>query len=185
MLTFKLTDKTRRIIKDEIEMGAVFIYPTDTIYGIGCNAMDSEAIRTIRKIKNRDEKPFSVIAPSKEWILENCIVEAKYKKYLGKLPGAYTFIFKIKKKDAVAKEVSKNTLGVRIPKHGISEIVSELGFPVVTTSLNKSGEKPIKELKGIPKAIANKVDFAIDEGKLSSKPSRVIDLTGKKARILR
>jgi len=185
MLIFKLTEKNRRIIKEEIETGAVFVYPTDTIYGIGCNALDSFAVKAIRKIKKRDEKPFSVIVPSKEWIIENCVVEKSHTKYLKKLPGAYTFIFKLKKNSAVAKEVSKGTLGVRIPKHWISEIVSELGIPVVTTSVNVSGEKPVTELNEIPKRIANQIDFAIDEGKLKNKPSRVIDLTGKKAVVLR
>jgi len=185
MIVYKLNEKTKNIIKDEIEVGAVFVYPTDTIYGIGCNALDSFAVKQIRKIKQRDEKLFSVIAPSKEWIIENCIVEDKYKKYLNKLPGPYTLIFRIRKKDAIVREVSKGTLGVRIPNHWISEFVRELGFPVVTTSLNKSGEKPLTKISEIPKKMASKIDFAIDEGELNGKPSRVIGLTGKKAIILR
>ncbi len=184
MRIYKLTDKTRRIIKDEIESGAVFVYPTDTIYGIGCNALDSFAIKQIRRIKGRDEKPFSVIAPSKEWIVNNCIVEKSHKKYIDKLPGKYTLIFKMKNK-AVCPEVSKINLGVRIPKHWISELVKELDFPVVTTSVNLTGQKPVIALSQIGKKMQKQIDFAIDEGKLRSKPSTVVDLTGKKAKTLR
>ena len=184
MQIYKLTDKTRRIIRDEIESGAVFVYPTDTIYGIGCNALDSFAVKQIRKIKGRDEKPFSVIAPSKEWIVNNCIVEKAHKKYLDKLPGKYTLIFKMKNR-AVCPEVSKATLGVRIPKHWFSDLVKELDFPVVTTSVNATGKNPINDLSKIDKRMQKQIDFAIDEGKLVSKPSTVVDLTGRKPKILR
>lgn len=185
MQIFKLTEKNRRILKEEIESGAVFVYPTDTIYGIGCNALDESAVKQIRKIKGRYEKPFSVIAPSKEWILNNCFFDKSQKKYLDKLPGKYTLIFKLRSKDVVSKEVSKETLGVRIPKHWISDMVRELGFPVVTTSVNKTGDGPITELKQIDKKLLKNIDFAIDEGKLGNRPSRVVDLTAKKAKILR
>lgn len=177
--------KNKEEIIQEIEAGAVFIYPTDTIYGLGCNALDSEAVMRVRKIKQRYSKPFSVIAPSKEWIFNNLFVQDKYEKYIEKLPGKYTLIFKIKKKNCVVKEVARTTLGVRIPKHWISEIVQELGFPIVTTSVNITNKNPIQKLSEINKQMANLIDFAIDEGELKNKPSRVIDLTRKTPKIIR
>ena len=149
---------------DRIRKGEVFIYPTDTIYGIGCDATNFKAVERIRKIKLRDIKPFSVIVPSKEWILENC-----YAKNLDKLPGSYTLILKLKNK-CVSENVSKNTLGVRIPDHWISEVVKELGFPIVTTSVNKSGEKPMTSLKDLDL----EVDFVIYEGEKKGKSSEII-----------
>ena len=185
MIIYRLNEKNRSLIKDEIEAGAVFVYPTDTIYGIGCNALDSFAVKLIRKIKHRDEKPLSVIAPSKEWILENCVLEDEHKKYLDKLPGAYTLVLNLRNRKAIAPEVSKGTLGVRIPNHWVSDMVRELGFPVVTTSVNVAGKKPVTKIDGISKKVSKMIDFAIDEGELKNKPSKVIDLTGKKVVILR
>ncbi len=161
------------ISKDEVnldELGeSVFIYPTDTIYGIGCDARDSESVKRIREIKEREKKPFSVIAPSKNWIKENCFVG----KELDKLPGAYTLILKLKK-DCICKEVNNglDTLGVRIPKHWFSEIVKKLGFPIVTTSVNTTGEKFMTCLDDLDKNI--KVDFVIYDGELNGKPSKII-----------
>ena len=176
MEIYKLTKKNRESIKLEIESGAVFIYPTDTVYGIGCNALDSAAVRKIKEIKQR-ETPLSIIAPSKEWIIENC--EAKSNQ-LKKLPGHYTLIFKLKNKNAVASEVSKETIGVRIPDHEISSLIKELGFPVITTSANLRGDSPMSEIKKL-----KGVDFAIDEGKIAGTPSTIIDLTGKIPKRLR
>ena len=79
-----------------IKSGKIFIYPTDTIYGLGCDATNAEAVKKIREIKERTKSPFSVIAPSKKWIKENC--EITKKRALWKLPGKYTIIFKLKNK---------------------------------------------------------------------------------------
>ena len=154
---------------------SVFIYPTDTIYGIGCNALDSKLVKRIRRIKKRDKKPFSVIAPSKKWIIENWVVD---KKLLKKLPGKYTLIFKLKKK-AVVKEVNMglDSLGVRIPKHWISNVVKKLGFPVVTTSVNITGKKPMTKLEEFKKL---KVDLILYEGVKKGKASTVIDARSSK-----
>ena len=87
--------ENKKLIK-EIKAGKIFIYPTDTLYGIGCNAEDKEAVEKIREIKGRDNKPFSVIAPSFKWIEDNLIIDCNLKEYL---PGAYTIILKKKDKD--------------------------------------------------------------------------------------
>ena len=165
----------------EIECGAVFIYPTDTVYGLGCNGLDSFAVGRIRRIKG-SKKPFSIIAPSLKWIRENCFVEKRDEKYLKKFPGKYTLIFRLKNKAAICREVNLNlqTIGIRIPKHSISKLVSELGFPILTTSVNISGEKFLTELSELGKRMEKQIDFAIDAGALKGKPSRIIDTLTKK-----
>ena len=149
----------------------IFIYPTDTIYGLGCDAEDREKVKKIRLIKKRDEKPFSVIAPSLNWIKKNCQVNFEIEKYL---PGPYTLILK-KKNPEFLKHVSKTEyLGVRIPNHPFIKILQKTKKPIVTTSVNFSGEKPANSVKEINKKILKKVDFIIDGGKLSGKASKII-----------
>ena len=161
-----------------IKNGAVFIYPTDTIYGIGCNAQDKTAVDKLRKIKERFQKPFSVIVPSLLWIQENCEVFGKARDELKKLPGRYTFIFALKTEDCIAKNVNGNsgTLGVRIPGHWIAEVVKELDFPIVTTSVNLTGRDFMTSLDDLHPKIKDETDFIIYEGKKEVKPSQVINL---------
>ncbi len=161
--------------------GAVFIYPTDTIYGIGCSANDSKAVKKIRKIKSRNKNPFSVIAPSVDWIKENCIVTKEAEDWLEKLPGPYTLILKLKNPKCVSKEVNAGlkTLGVRIPSHWIKNLVAEAEVPVVTTSVNRSGEDYMASLEDLDASIKREIDFIIYEGEKEGNPSKIVDLTGK------
>ncbi len=165
-------------IIDSIIRGSVFIHPTDTIYGIGCNAQDSKTVKKVRNLKGRATNPFSVIAPSLEWIYENCIGTKEAEEWLSKLPGPYTLILKLKKK-CVAKEVNPglNTLGIRIPNHWIRKLVAESDVPIVTTSVNRANEDYMTSLEDLDPTIKSGIDFVIYEGKKESKPSKIIDLT--------
>lgn len=174
-----LKDKERYI--SWIKQGAVFIYPTDTLYGIGCNAKTAGAVKAVRETKQKEKGPFSVIAPSKEWIRKNCKVSERW---LTKLPGAYTLIVPMKKR-CVSVETSRKTLGVRIPKNWFAKMVAEAGVPIVTTSVNRTGEAPMTSLKKVPQHIKSQVDFAIDDGEIKGRPSTLIILTGKKAKTIR
>lgn len=165
-----------KILKQEILKGKVFIYPTDTIYGIGCNALNERAVNKIRRIKRRDKKPFSVIAPTFQWVKEKCIVNFDLKKYL---PGAYTIILKKKEPSFLNWVSDKETLGIRIPNHSFTKKIQKINVPFITTSVNFSGEKPFSSIDEIPKEILNKVDYIINEGKLSGSPSTLI-IDGKK-----
>ena len=181
-------EEEKEEIKDLIKEGNIFIYPTDTIYGIGCDARNSKAIEKIREIKKRDSKPFSIIA-TREWIIKNCEISIEGMKWLEKLPGAYTLILKLKnekKQTLFSKEVNngKNTIGVRIPSHWISEFVKELGFPIITTSANVSGEKNMTSLDDVDENIAGNVDFILFEGEKRGKPSKIVDLSVEKVKII-
>ena len=157
----------------------LFIYPTDTIYGIGCVATNCAAVRKLRAVKSRSKRPFSVIAPSKQWILDNCEVGTKEQAWIDKLPGAYTLILKLKNKRAVCPECNNDlaTLGVRIPKHWISKAVEQMGVPIVTTSANLTGGYYMTSMDDLEPSIKAQVAFCVYEGALKSAPSTLVDLT--------
>ncbi len=185
MKTVKLEDvlknkEIRNDIIEEMRVGSIFVYPTDTVYGIGCNALISDSVKKIRKIK-KTAHPFSVIAPSGQWILNNMDVESR--KSLKVLPGPYTLIFR-KKQPFFLRDVSPlPTLGVRIPAHPITKIVRDIGIPFVTTSANLSGKKPVRKASEAKKMRG--VNYIIDGGTLANPPSMVIDLSGEEEKIIR
>lgn len=167
------------IIK-RILAGDVFIYPTDTIYGIGCDATNNSSVRKIRDIKQQFEQPFSVIAPNKAWIMNNCDIKKSAQAWLDKLPGPYTLILKLKVLKSVAQEVTlgKQTVGVRIINHEFQNIVSALNKPIVTTSANLHKQPFATSLENISPQIKDVIDFAIDDGLKQGRPSTIIDLSG-------
>jgi len=170
-------DHYRGEILEAISAGKVFIYPTDTIYGIGCDATNEAAVSRIRKIKKRDTKPFSVIAPGKEWIRKNCVIPEDFS--LEILPGPYTLICKLINKQAVDNGVNPgiNSLGVRIPKHWFGSLVEEAGVPFVTTSVNISGLAHMERMSDLSESFIAQVDIIIYEGEIHGKPSEKIFLT--------
>jgi L-threonylcarbamoyladenylate synthase len=165
-------------IKDDILAGAVFIHPTDTIYGLGCDATNPDAVQKIRDIKERFERPFSVIAPSKEWIMENCEMTGDADEWLEKLPGPYTLIMKLKNKDAVAEQTNMgmDTIGVRMPDHWFLGLVKMLNVPVITTSANRIDEEFMTSMDNLDITIKSKLDFAIYEGEKQGRPSKIVRL---------
>ena len=162
-----------------INKGSVFVHPTDTIYGLGCDATNSTAVKKLRQLKERQDNPFSVWVPSLKWIKDNCVVDKEGEKWLKDLPGPYTLIFKLKNKNAVAKEVTLggDSLGVRIPEHWFSQVVSSIKKPIVTTSANKAGQPFMTSVGDLHMDLQSGIDFVIYEGEKKARPSKIIDLT--------
>jgi L-threonylcarbamoyladenylate synthase len=176
-MIIKLNDINEEEIIKNIKQGKIFIYPTDTIYGIGCDATNQSSVEKIREIKQRDTNPFSVIAPSKQWIKDNLEVDNKR---LNLLPGPYTLILKLKNKvvsDSVL--LGLNTLGIRIPNHKLTPIIQKSNLPFISTSVNLTGKEPITKISEISENISNKVDIIIDAGTINNPPSTLINIDGK------
>lgn len=163
-----------------IKNGAVFIYPTDTIYGIGCDAGNKKAVEKVRNIKKRPDMPFSIIAPNKNWIVSNFEMTTVSEEWINKLPGPYTLILNISK-NIIANNVNptKDTLGIRIPDNWFSKEINELDIPIITTSANITGENFMETIEDLDIKIKNKVDFIIYQGPIHGKPSTVVNLTSE------
>ena len=169
-----------------IKEGSIFIYPTDTIYGIGCSALNSKAVKKIRELKGRPKSPFSIIPPSKKWIKENCFTQGEAQEWIDKLPGPYTLVLKIKNPSSVSSEVNpeSKTLGVRIPKHWIHQLFAEFGIPIVTTSANKTGKDFMTSTDNLDSDIEEKIKFMIYEGPKFGHPSKLVLLNDEEHEIL-
>jgi len=175
--------KKEKIIK-QIQDGAIFIYPTDTIYGIGCDATNSKAVKKIREIKGNFQRPFSVMVPDKEWIVENCDIIME-EDWLNKLPGPYTLIMNLNKMDCVSNDVHDgDTLGVRIPAHWCTDLSKLSQLPIITTSANLSGGMFMTSFETLNDEVKKHIDFMIDIGEIIGKPSTIVNLTGEETKII-
>src|SRR3989344_1392321 len=147
-------NKTRQKFLDAVKMGEVFVYPTDTVYGIGCNIEKEESVKKIIEAKQRDpKKPLSIISTSINWILENCEVSDFNKNLLNQLfPGPYTAVLKVKKESKLPGYIlsAETTIGVRIPRHQLTDLIREASITIVTTSVNISGQQAITKIDEIP-----------------------------------
>lgn len=165
-----------------LRQGAVIIYPTDTVYGIGCDATNRDAIERIYKIKKRPtDNPMSVAFSDFNMLQEYTeLDEEQMTQMKNKLPGPYTFIVRAQNlPEIITKD---NKVGVRIPEiPTILYIISKFGKPIVTTSANIAKQRPTHLFDKIDQNVLRGVDFAIKEDIGSGLPSAVIDLTTGKA----
>ncbi len=178
---YELRLRKREILK-KIAAGAVFIYPTDTIYGLGGDATNAATVKRIRDIKERPDKPFSVCAPSKEWIRQQAVESQKNNSGIDTLPGPYTLIITLNQHNTIALNVNpeNDTLGVRLPNHWFAQYVEEMNIPIITTSVNKTNEPFMTSFDDLDPDIEKNVDFIIYEGEKKGKPSKIIDLNNEK-----
>jgi L-threonylcarbamoyladenylate synthase len=160
-----------------ITAGGLVIYPTDTLYGIGCDALLADSVEKIHALKKREgRKPFSMLVTDYAMLSRYCHVSPAQEKILhALLPGPYTFILPLKNRLPVSESMEA---GVRVPDHHfMREVSKQLALPIVTTSANLSGQPDAAEAGQIAPEIANGVDLLIDGGRcLYAQGSTVIDL---------
>ena len=167
-------------------MGRVIIFPTDTVYGIGTKIFDTEGIKRIYKIKNRQEdKPLACLCANIKQIEDIAYLTKDAKKLINKfLPGGLTLI--LEAKEEVVNKIGYKTIGVRIPDSKIALKILEENGPMLTTSVNDSGEKPMNDYSEIVKKYGNLVDKIYDnDSKILEVPSTVIRVSNSKIDILR
>lgn len=165
--------------------GSLFLYPTDTVYGLGCDACNEQLVARLREAKGNLERPFSVIAPSKAWVEQNCVVTTKAHEWLERLPGPYTLILGLKRRDAVAWNVSMGleTIGVRIPACWFAGVVERLRTPIVTTSANLVGGDVMQTLEDLHPRVRKAVDYAFYDGPINGRPSTLVFLESEAVRV--
>ncbi len=176
-----------------LKKGGVIIYPTDTVYGIGCNIYSNKAVERICRIRD--------INPSRMNLSFICYDLSDISKYTASmstyvfkimkkaLPGPFTFILPASKMVPRILYTKKKTVGIRVPNHNIPRmLVKELGSPIVTASL-KDDDDELMEYITDPELMYEKyeklVDAVIDAGPGGLKPSTIVDFSGKEIEIVR
>jgi tRNA threonylcarbamoyl adenosine modification protein (Sua5/YciO/YrdC/YwlC family) len=179
-------------VVDLLQYGGVIIYPTDTVYGIGCDITKARAVERVARIKGiRPEKArFSFICSDLSHLSDfaNHVDNTTFKLMKSYLPGPYTFILNASTQVPKSIKQKRKTVGIRIPDNNIIlEIVRQLGNPILTTSLKEDDQ--ILEYPTDPELIYEEyrdlVDAVIDGGYGGLIPSTIIDCSGDEPEVIR
>jgi tRNA threonylcarbamoyl adenosine modification protein (Sua5/YciO/YrdC/YwlC family) len=181
-----------RQIVEILRNGGVIIYPTDTVYGMGCDITNQKAVEKICRIKGINPKKhnFSFVCADLSNISQytRVITKPVFKMMKKGLPGPFTFILEASSQVPKILHSNKKTVGIRVPNHGVPRaIVEELGQPILSTSIHDEDE--IIEYSTDPELIFEKyqnlVDVVIDGGYGSNVPSTILDCTGDEVVVVR
>ena len=182
-----------RLIRQVVEClkdGGVVVYPTDTIYGLGCDIQQHKAIERICKIKNIDPQKaqLSFICRDLSHLSDytKSIDTPLYRVLKKYLPGPFTFILPASKQVPKILQSKKSTIGLRIPDNKICHyILDELGNPLLSASLPGDMVEEYTDPEVINEKFEHLVDFVIDGGIGGMVPSTVVDCTGSEAEVIR
>ena len=182
---------SKQIIKSILK-GGVIIFPSDTVYGLICDATNEKAVKKLFGIKKRTfQKPTPVFIRNIKIAKKIAKIDGKTEEFLKKIwPGKVTVVLKAKKKFPKGVLGKNNSIGLRIPRYKIlNKLLSIINCPLSATSANISGKPASTKIKEVIKQFEDKKpqpDFIIDAGNLKpSKLSTVVDLTSSKIKILR
>lgn len=171
-----------------IKNGGVIIYPTDTVYGLGCDIFNKEAVERIYMIKNEtDTKLFSFICSDLKDISKYAKVSNfAYKSMKKLIPGPYTFVLPAAREVPKKLWTKRKTVGIRVPDNAIARtLVNALGNPIISTSATTRKGDLLFDPIEIRTVFNNSVDLMLSMGGLSGKPSSIVDLSGEEAEIIR
>lgn len=191
MNVLRVNSGTIRKAISHIKKGKVIVCPTDTIYGLVCDAANKKAVDKIFKIKKRArKKPLPVFVKNLESAESIAKINKKQERFLKSVwPGKTTVILE-RKGNLKIYGVEKKKIALRVPKYKfINDLFKAITFPLAETSVNISDNPPILKFEEIVEHFKGrkiKPDLIVNAGRLKySKPSTVVDLTGKKTKILR
>jgi tRNA threonylcarbamoyl adenosine modification protein (Sua5/YciO/YrdC/YwlC family) len=174
-----------------LQDGGLIIYPSDTVYALGCDIYNVKAMEKLARLKNTtlDKAQFSIICNNLSHLSEftRPIETSTFRLLKSKIPGPFTFILEANKNLPLAYK-GKKTVGIRVPEHSIPQlIVEKLGHPIASTSIKDDDE--VIEYSTDPELIAEKydhlVDIVIDSGYGDNVASTIVDLTSGEPEILR
>jgi tRNA threonylcarbamoyl adenosine modification protein (Sua5/YciO/YrdC/YwlC family) len=180
----RLIKKAADILRD----GGIIIYPTDTVYGLGCDLSNKRGIEKIYDLKRRNRKqPLSFVCSDLKHISEYAkVTDYAYKTMKRLLPGAYTFILEASRLVPKIILPKRSTTGIRVPDNQIClALVRELGQPIISTSVKTENGETLGDPAMIKEYFSKTVDLIIDGGIIVPEPSSVISLVDDNIEIIR
>ncbi|MEJ7731816.1 MAG: L-threonylcarbamoyladenylate synthase [Polyangiaceae bacterium] len=179
-----------RKIKRAVEMlekGAVIGYPTDTVYGLGCDLNNKQAIESLYQIKGMSrDKSLAFICPDLADIAKYAVVENHVYRVLKRfLPGPYCFILQASREVPKMLQTKQKTVGIRVPDHPVTlALVRELGRPLISTTAAPPGDDPMVDPWEISERFAG-LEMVLDAGGGGLVPTTIVDLSQGDVRIVR
>jgi tRNA threonylcarbamoyl adenosine modification protein (Sua5/YciO/YrdC/YwlC family) len=178
--------KIRRAV-DALQAGEVIAYPTDTVYGLGCDITSKKAVDRLYQIKGMDRShPLAMICPDLSEIAKYAIVDNQVYRVLRRfLPGPYCFVLEATREVPRLLQSKRKTIGIRVPNHEVTRsLVRDLGRPIISTTAHRQGEDPYVDPKEIDDDFAG-LGLVLDGGGGGLVPTTVIDLTVQPPEIVR
>lgn len=184
---------TKKILNQSIEAllnSQVILYPTDTVWGLGCDATNIDAVAKIFKLKNRIETKSLVVLVSSIEMLRTYVdaVPQKAIDIISTTKKPTTIIYNNPKGLAANAIALDNTIAIRIPTHNYClEVINKLGKPIISTSANISGESTPKSFSEISLPILEGVDYVVnlEQDKITDKSSTILKLVGNDIEVIR
>ena len=183
---------SRRAVKEAaraVRSGGLIIYPTDTVYGLGCNPFDEQAVRRVFEVKGREaRRPLPVLASSLEEVLRIAVLDEEALRLARSFwPGPLTLV--VPRKPVLPDVVACGlpSVGVRVPGHEFAlKVIRACGGLLVGTSANRSGRPAPRTAQEAISELGDRVDLVIDAGPAPlGIPSTVLDLTGPEPKVIR
>ncbi|MGN6292937.1 MAG: L-threonylcarbamoyladenylate synthase [Chitinophagaceae bacterium] len=179
-----------KTVVETLHDGGIIIYPTDTIYGLGCDILQHKAIEKVCRIKNVDPKKaqLSFICSDLSHLSEYAkqLPTATYRILKEYLPGPYTFILPASKMVPKILQSKKDTIGLRIPDNQIAlDIIRELGRPILSASLPGDMVEDYTDPEVMHENFRKEVDIIVDGGIGGTVPSTIVDCTGEEPVLVR
>ena len=184
LLSINPVNPQPRLIKkvvDVLQNDGIIIYPTDTVYGLGCSIFSKKAMKRLYLIKNvNQKKPLTFICANQTEVQKYTqgIPTDVFKLLRRKLPGPYTFVFKASKIVPKMMLTPRNSVGLRWPDYPIAnEIVSAFGNPILSSSLRISADELYEDPQEIHERYKKQVDLIVDGGSIFAENSTIVDFS--------
>lgn len=166
----QFADLDEKELVSRIREGAILLYPTDTVYSIGCDIFNERAVRLVKSISGLS-RPLGIVVPSKFWLKKHFILPEAF---LEKLPGPFTFVVAPRETDVCPQLSFRGTYRVRYPNHSFTDVLARAKISLVDATLDGRG---LIDVAQVPSEVLAMVDIVVVDGIRGRPLSSLIDVT--------